>query len=161
MLKLTQGRSKIVMQKLMTTGSVSDTQRSGRPSKFKKPEVVQFVQEMFSRSPKKSIRQAARESGLSFHCVLKNELKWRAWKPHCCQALSAEDCDIRMEFGEMMLAWFRDWPDLLKNILWSDEAVFHIGGFVNRQNCHYWAGEDPRVTSAKCRIDPRQRYGVE
>ena len=133
--------------KLMTTGSVSDTQRSGRPSKFKDPEVVQVVQEMFSGSPQKSIRKAARESGLSFRCVC-NVLKRRAWKPHYCQALSAEDCDIRMEFGEMMLAWLRDWPDLLKNILWSDEAVFHIGGFVNRHNCHYWA-EDPRVTSEK------------
>ena len=138
--------------KLMTTGSVSDTQRSGRPSKFKDPEVVQVVQEMFSGRPQKSIRQAARESGLSFRCVrnvLKNELKWRTWKPHYCQALSAEDCDIRMEFGEMMLAGLRDWPDLLKNILWSDEAIFHIGGFVNRHNCHYWAEEDPRVTSEK------------
>ena len=39
-------------------------------------------------------------SGLSFSYVrnvLKNELKWRAWKPHYCQALSAKDCDIRME----------------------------------------------------------------
>ena len=68
---------------------------------------------------------------------------------------STEDCDIRMEFGEMMLAWLRDWPDLLKNILWSDEAVFHIGGFVNRHNCHYWAEEDPRVTSEKNQNRPK------
>ena len=78
----------------------------------------------------------------------------RAWKPHYCQALSVEDCDIRMEFGEMVLAWFRDWPDLLKNILWNDEAVFHIGGFVNRHNCHFWAGEDLRVTSEKMLNQP-------
>ena len=65
----------------MTTGSVTDTQRRGRPSKFKDPEVVQVVQEMFTRSPQKSIRQEARESRLSFRRqrnVLKNELKWRA-----------------------------------------------------------------------------------
>ena len=72
-----------------------------------------------------------------------NRINWfhkilRAWKPRYCQALSAEDCDIRMEFGEMMLAWFKDWLDLLKNILKSAEAVFHIGGFVNRHNSHYW-----------------------
>ena len=47
----------------------------------------------------------------------------------------------------MMLAWFKDWPDLLKKILWSAEAVFHIGGFLNHFNGHYWAGEDPCVTS--------------
>ena len=86
---------------------------------------MRTVQEMFTQSPNKSIRQAARESGLSFHCVrtaLNKELKWRAWKPHYCQALCAEDCDIRMEFAEMMLAWYEDWPALFKNILSSDEA---------------------------------------
>ena len=46
--------------------------------------------------------------------MLKNELKCRAWKTHYCQALFAEDCDIRMEFGEMMLAWSKDGPDFLK-----------------------------------------------
>ena len=98
-------------EKLTTTGFVTEAQRSGRPSKFRDPEVLQVVQEMFTRSPQKSIRQAARESGSSFRCVhnvLKNEFKWRAWKPHYCQALFDEDCNIRMEFGEMMLAWFRD-----------------------------------------------------
>ena len=87
--------------------------------------------------------------------MLKNELKCHAWKPHFYQALSAKDCDIRMEFGEMMLAWFKNWPHLLKNILWSAEAVLHIRGLVNRHNGHYWVGEDPSATNKKCRIDPR------
>ena len=60
--------------KLMSTRSVTDTQRSNRPSKFRDPEVVQVVQEMFICSPQKSTRQAARKSGLSFRCV-RNVLK--------------------------------------------------------------------------------------
>jgi len=48
-----------------------------------------------------------------------------------------------MEYGELMLGWHEDWPKLFENILWSDEAVFHVGGFVNRHNCHYWAAHDP------------------
>ena len=87
--------------------------------------------------------------------MLKNELKCHAWKPHYYHALSAEDCDIRMEFGEMMLALFKNWPDLLKNILWSAEAVFHISGFVNCHNGHYWVEEDLSATNKKCRIDPK------
>jgi len=119
---------------------------------------MQVVQEMFSHSPQKSIRQAARESGLSFPCVcnvLKNELKWRAWKPHYCQALSSEDDDIHMEFGEMMLAWFRDWSDLLKNILWSDKAVFHTGGFVTVITATIGREKILVLPVKKCRIDPR------
>ena len=142
----------------MATGSVTDTRRSDRPSNSSDPKVVQVVQEMFTHSPKKSIRQAARESRLSFHCVrtvLKKELKWYAWKPYYCQTLSAEDCDNHMKFGEVMLAWYEDWSDLFKNILWNDEAVFHIGGLVNRHNCHYWEEEDPRITSEKMQNRPK------
>ena len=49
-------------KKLMTTGSVAITHRSGRPSTSRDPEVVQVVQEMFTRSPQKSICLAKRES---------------------------------------------------------------------------------------------------
>ena len=34
-------------------------------------------------------------------------------------------------------------------IILSDEAHFHIDGFVNRQNCHVWSLENPRVINEK------------
>ena len=69
----------------------------------------------------------------------KDELKWHAWKPHYRQALYAEDCYNRVEFGEVMLAWYEEWFGLSKSILWSNEAVFGIDGFVNHHNCYYCA----------------------
>ena len=39
-------------------------------------------------------------------------------------------------------------------ILWSDEAVFHTGGFFNRHNCHYLAAHDPEVTVKKMQNRP-------
>jgi len=60
-----------------------------------------------------------------------------------------------MEYGELMLGWHEDWPKLFENILWSDEAVFHIGGFVNRHNSHYWAAHDPEVTVEKMQNRPK------
>ncbi|CAF2088788.1 unnamed protein product [Rotaria magnacalcarata] len=127
-------------QKLMKTGSVYDTERSGRPSISGSPEVVDVVRETFTRSPETSIRKTSLETDLicyGIHSVLKTELHYRAWKPHLVQQIFPEDCDIRMEFSEIMLDWKDDWPELFDNILWSDEAVFHVGGFVNRHNCHY------------------------
>ncbi|KAG8327808.1 hypothetical protein J6590_009610 [Homalodisca vitripennis] len=47
----------------------------------------------------------------------------------------------------------KDWPQLFENLLWSDEAVFHTGGFVNRHNCHYWA---PRDTDPKMTVEKLQ-----
>jgi hypothetical protein len=58
--------------------------------------------------------------------------------PHV-QELTPEDYDHRMEYEGLMLGWHKDFPQLSKNILWSDEAIFHVGSFVNRHNCHYWA----------------------
>jgi hypothetical protein len=64
--------------------------------------------------------------------ALKKDLNVRPRKPNHMQELIREDCDSRMEDGELMLGWHEDWPKLFGNILWNDEAVFHIGGFVNR-----------------------------
>jgi hypothetical protein len=50
-----------------------------------------------------------------------------------------------MEYGDLTLGWHEDCPELFENILWSDEAVFHIGCFVNRLYCHYWAAHDSEV----------------
>ena len=77
-----------------------------------------MVNEMFARSHGKSLRQAVRESGLtrySINTILSGDLNWRTWKPHYCQALSAEDCDRRLEYGEVMQSWHKDQPELYKN----------------------------------------------
>jgi len=54
-----------------------------------------------------------------------------------------------------MLCWHEGGPKLFENILWSDEAVFHIGGFISRHNCHYWAAHDPKVTVEKMQNRPK------
>ena len=39
--------------------------------------------------------------------------------------------------------------DFTKKIIFSDEAHFHLSGFVNKQNCRIWANENPRVIVEK------------
>lgn len=144
-------------RKLMTTGSLADEFRSGRPT-TRTVKNVELVKEMFTRSPQKSTRQAVHESGLSRHTicsVLTKDLNFRPWKPHYVQDLTHEDCEHRMEYGESMLGWHEEWPQLFENILWSDEAVFHTGGFVNRHNSHYWAAHDPEVIVEKMQNRPK------
>ena len=79
-----------------------------------------FVRDMFIRSPRKSTRRAARESGLWRHTVrtvLKKDLSFRPRKPHYVQELTPEDCNRRMEYGELILGWHDDWQKLFENIL--------------------------------------------
>ena len=66
--------------KLLSTGSVTDARRGGHPSTSRSEENVALVRDKFTRSPRKSTHQAARESGLSRHTirtVLKKDLYFR------------------------------------------------------------------------------------
>ena len=142
----------------MTSGSVADSQWSGRPATSRSDENINVVRELFRNSPEASIRRVSRDTGLPSTTVFKilhKDLNFKPWKPHLCQDLVEEDFDRRKEYGETMLAWHEDWPELFHNILWSDEATFHVGGFVNRHNCHYWAKSDPKVTMKKSQSRPR------
>ncbi|KAG8331878.1 hypothetical protein J6590_032578 [Homalodisca vitripennis] len=67
------------------------------------------------------------------------------------------ECGRRMEYGKWMLGWGEDLPQLLEYILCCDEVVFHIGGFVNLYNRHYWAPRDtdPEMTVEKLETRPK------
>ncbi|GFU44361.1 hypothetical protein TNCV_1505091 [Trichonephila clavipes] len=36
-------------------------------------------------------------------------------------------------------------PDCHKRILFSDEALFWLNGYVNKQNCRIWSEANPQV----------------
>ena len=94
-----------------------------------------------------SVRQISKTSGISHGPVyrnLKKDLHFKPWKPIAMQEIFPEDEDRRLEFAETFLNLQTQMPNLLENIIWSDEAVFHLGGFVNRHNSHYWAQENPK-----------------
>ena len=36
-----------------------------------------------------------------------------------------------------------------RKIVMSDEAHFHLGGYVDKQNCRIWGSENPKMNSEK------------
>ena len=44
--------------------------------------------------------------------------------------------------GEWACDQFAEDADFSKKIIFSDEAYFHLGGYVNKQNCHIWGTEN-------------------
>jgi len=112
-----QEKNKHCHSKLLTTGSVTEARRNGRPSTSRSEENVALVRDMFTRRTRKSARQAARERGLSRHmvcAVLKKDLNFRQRKPHYVQELTPEVCGRRMEYGELMLGWHEVGQNSLK-----------------------------------------------
>ena len=49
----------------------------------------------------------------------------------------------RVEFGNVILGIINDDDDALKLALMSEEAYFHVTGFVNKRNVRYWATVNP------------------
>ena len=36
-------------------------------------------------------------------------------------------------------------PEFHQKIIMSVEAHFHLGGYVNKQHCHIWGSENPKM----------------
>ena len=53
------------------------------------------------------------------------------------------------EFGQKISECIENDPELLDCLFFSDEAHFHLSGHVNRQNCRFWAIEQPHEHSEK------------
>lgn len=63
--------------------------------------------------------------------------------------------NIRIEFSEAMLSWKEERPNFFKNMLWSDEAVFHVEDLLIRHKSHCWALEKPGVSFFLKRMQTR------
>ena len=67
------------------------------------------------------------------------------YKIHRHHELSNGDFVVRETFAKKFLARMEvdaAWP---WNILWTDEAHFHLNGQVNTHNCHILESENPRA----------------
>lgn len=144
--------------KLSETGSVNNKKRPKDLPKKRTEEKVAAVRRLFAEDPGRSIRNASSASGLSYHLVrdiLHKDLNFKPWKPKSVQELFPEDMDRRLEFAEMMLELAERRHDLFSKVVWSDEAVFHLGGLINRHNSHYWAEQSPNKLLKKSQHRPR------
>lgn len=80
---------------------------------------------------------------MTVHNLLTAE-KWHPYKIQLVQELNEDDPDRRMEFCQTLMDRSNQNPLFVENILFSDESTFKLNGEVNRQNCRFWAKENPR-----------------
>ncbi|GBO45561.1 hypothetical protein AVEN_270657-1 [Araneus ventricosus] len=126
------------------TGSVLHRKGAGRPSTSQ--ENVDRIQETFTRSPRKSTKQAAVQLHMphtTIWNVLHNRLHLNAYKVQIVQALHPNDKPRRFEFAEQILTRIEDDENYLRKWFFSDESTFHVSGKVNKHNCRIWGSENP------------------
>lgn len=135
-----------LIAKFRSTGSVADAPRSGRPSVLSDDKILDISDKM-AISPNKSLRRLALESEVSYgtaHTAVKKKLKLFPYKVTAMQELKPTDPGKRLEYCE----WFNNFIqqngiDVLDETFFTDEAWFHLSGYMNSQNSRMWNTENP------------------
>lgn len=145
---------KIWVQRFEETGSTFKPQAKGRPRTSRTDDNIERVMQSVRGDPQMSTRKRSSVLHLSrrsLQRILNLDLKLHPYKLQLTQELKESDFGARLAFANEMLNRFSNFD----NILFSDEAHFHINGFVNRQNCRYWNSENPKLKHQKPLHSPK------
>lgn len=137
-----------LLRKFHDTGSVADAPRSGRPSVLSEEKLLN-ISDRLLRSPSKSIRKLAQETGVSLGCAhkaVKKKLHFFPYKVHAVQELKPADHAKRLHYCH----WFQNFItekgiEVLNECFYTDEAWFHLSGSINSQNTRLWSIENPHL----------------
>ena len=104
------------------------------------------------------MRKITPEAGFS-HSSVARIIKGNNYHPYkvtSVQALNGDDAAECIEFCEWVMHRLDVEPTLLSDIIFSDEASFHLTRRVNRHNCRYWSDENLKWTDeANVQYEPR------
>ena len=98
-------------------------------------------------NPRQTISRRAQELSLSetsLRRILHLDLGMHPYKIQLTQELKINDHRQRRIFADWALEQLEVDPEFGRKIIFSDEAHFWINGNVNKQNCRYWAENNPQ-----------------
>ncbi|GBL70488.1 hypothetical protein AVEN_217785-1 [Araneus ventricosus] len=164
-----------LIEKFERTGSVCDDMfgNVGRPLSVKTTEKIERTRQAFERSPRTSIRKAAQQVRIkreSVRQIVVADLQLFRYTIQIHQRLSQRSVEQRLEFVNSIVEMI-DNDQFDVNMLWrSDEAHFHLNGYVNRQNWRIWGTENshfaiekslyPRPVTVWCALSSRGIVGT-
>lgn len=113
--------------------------------------VTEAIDWFIEDNPTQSQRRVSNELGISRATLqrIMKELKFHPYKLQLTHELGPEDYGARLEFSLSQLRIIEQEPEFAKRILFSDEALFHLHGGVNRHNCRYWSKTNPHYVQEK------------
>lgn len=134
---------KLWVKNFRSTGTTLKQKPGGRARSVRTPENVERVRQAVLTSPHRPARRQAaalRMSDRSVRRILHEELHFHPYKIAIVQQLKPHDHANRQSFSEIMI----DLMDDETILLMSDEAHFHLDGYVNKQNFRYWSVTNPQ-----------------
>lgn len=139
-----------LVRRFRNTGSVEDKHRSGRP-KVLTPAFLQDAQQKILQTPQKSVRRLAQEIGASrgsTHNALR-ALHFHAYRVKMVQEMKPLDNEKRFRYCQWFKRFIRNNINILDKTFFSDEAWFHLSGYVNGQNSRFWSTTNPHSVMPK------------
>ena len=126
------------------TGSVMKRNSPGRPRSVRTSGTAEGVRNAVTSSPTRSARQQSQALEISRRSLQRvmDDLHFHPYKLAVVQTLTEGDFIQRREFCTEMMEITANDDDAV--VMMSDEAHFHLDGFVNKQNYRYWATTNPR-----------------
>ena len=119
------------------TGSALKKKPTGRTRSARTPQNIEGVLVSILRSPRRSVRKLAAAVRLSRKCVrriLHVDLKFHPYNLQIVQEQKEKDHQLRLEFCQQSTTNIMEDNEFLNKLRMSDEAHFHLTGYVNKQN---------------------------
>ena len=131
-----------IYEKFCVTGSVDELPHDGRPKKYNENDVLR-VEAVLDQKPKASLTEISSLTDVkrtSVFRLIHSELGLKSYKISIHQKLFEEDYDRRVQTAEELMPLIQD--TALENLIYfSDEATFHVSGYVHKQNCRIWKNQ--------------------
>jgi hypothetical protein len=125
------------------SGTIGRKAGSGQVKK-RTQEVIGNVQQIMEDSPTTSIRHLSQQIDLSVGTcqkILKEDLHLFPYRLTAVQELHVNDLPQRLNYCQWFLNTIAD--DVLEKTFFTDEAYFHLSGYVNSQNMRMWSSQNP------------------
>jgi hypothetical protein len=139
---------KRLVSKFQSGRGVANIVRDPRQPKSLTEEKMAEVQGLVIDNHRLSLRRIGQQADLphtTVHLALRKHLELHPYKVTVVHELLPADRDARLLFCEWLNEVVTHDPNFLSKVFFTDEAWFHLDGYVNSQNCRIWSTTNPHA----------------
>ena len=123
------------------SGILIDKPKLEKPKTLRTPENIAAAAESVCKAPSTSIHRRSQQLNISETSLRRIFHGMMPYKVQFVQELKPIDHLMRFRFAKWACDRLTEDADFVKKNIFSDEAHFDLGGYVNKQNCRIWATE--------------------
>jgi transposase len=138
---------KRLVDRFRSTGSVFNTAYQRHPTVLT-DEMVTVIQDEMMNNPRLSLRRLAQQVDVSYktaYRAVREQLGLHPYRVTVTHQLLPADHQARVHFCEWLGNVLQNDVSFLDNCYFTDEAWFHLNGYVNSQNSRHWCDKNPYI----------------